>query len=293
MVQLAAMLGSGVGEIRKFPVAQQRLIVASGAAAGLAGAYNAPLAGALFVIEIALGSVLATRVAPLFIAAAVAVSIDRLFLGGLPLYPTDARIDFKAWNAAGVALVCGAVAGFLAIPYMRGLRLGRKVMGKWPFPLPVRLGLGGLVVGMLAIWIPEVGGNGHYVLQHIMAGDWGIRLAILVLVSKYIATVATFGSGAVGGVFTPTLVFGALLGWIIGLATGLGAVIGVPPEIIAATGMASFLAATTRAPIMAMTMALELTLDPDVVLPVMLGTVIACLISYASKEPALYQVPTK
>jgi CIC family chloride channel protein len=149
--------------------------------------------------------------------------------------------------------------------------------------------VGGLIVGALAVVHPEVCGNGYSVVNAILRGEWMWQTLAVILVFKILATSATFGSGAVGGVFTPTLFIGASLGFLFGNAAQyLSGHLVVNPSAFALVGMGAFLAATTHAPIMAILMIFELTLDYQIILPLMLACVVGYYTSVSIERRSIY-----
>jgi CIC family chloride channel protein len=275
MVQLSAMLASLVGLLRRFHVLQRRQIVACGAAAGIASAYNAPIAGAFFVSELVLGSTAMEAFGPLVVSTVAATLVTRVLVGPDPLYEARGFTLVSHWEVVPYLLL-GGVCGVLAPLYLRFLRRSEGVFARLPIHRIGRMALGGAVVGVLAIGYPEVCGNGQVVVSSLLHESWFARELVVIVALKLIATAATFGSGAVGGVFTPTLLTGAGVGHLFGL--GLVAVVPaaqLDPHAYALVGMGAFLAAATGAPIMAIIMLFELTLDYSIVLPLMLASVVA------------------
>lgn len=289
MVQLSAMLASVAGRLADLSVPRRRLLLACGAAAGIASAYNAPLAGALFVSEVALGTIAMETLGPLVCASVVATATTRQLVGPDPLFKIPAFQLVSALELVPYALL-GVALGLIAAGFVRFLALSERGFARLPLPLWMRLALGGAVVGLLSIRIPEVWGNGYAAVSAILAGGLGAGALLLVLVCKVAATGATAGSGAVGGVFTPTLFVGAACGQLFGQgvhalapdATG-------GPSAYALVGMASFLAAATQAPLMSMLIVFEMTLDYGIVLPLMLGCVVAWSVVRGLGASSLYE----
>jgi len=288
MVQLSSMLASWFG--RHMPISRQhlKLLVACGAAAGIASAYNAPIAGALFVAEIVLGSIAMESLGPLVFSSVVATTTTRVLLGPEPLFDIP---PFRLVSVIelGPYLFTGIILGALAPWFVRLLRGSEKGFARLGLPLPLRFLLGGAIVGALSILRPEVWGNGYTPITSILQGEWGWRLLSAVLVAKLLATGATVGSGAVGGVFTPTLFVGASLGYGIGLVVhGVIPELSAEPSAYALVGMGSFLAGTTHAPLMAILALFEMTLDYGIVLPLMLACVAAYYTSCSIREKSIY-----
>ncbi|GAA5482114.1 ClcB-like voltage-gated chloride channel protein [Haloferula sargassicola] len=288
LVQLASVVSSLIGRLFHMPMARKRLLVAAGAAAGVASAYNAPVAGAFFVAEIVLGSMAVESLAPLVVSSIVATLATRNIYGGEALYSAP-FFELRSNAELLCYLSLGLFSGLIAPAYIRLLKSGEWVFSLLKLPLPLRLGLGGLIVGGLAIVHPEVVGNGRTLVFSVLHGPvpWAVLAAILAC--KLLATTATFGSGAVGGVFTPTLFTGAATGYLFGV--GMAACFpqaDFDPRSFALVGMGAFLAAATGAPVMAIIMLFELTLSDQVILPAMISSVLAYLLARAIGGRPLY-----
>jgi CIC family chloride channel protein len=288
MVQLASMLGSVLGRTAKLSPARLRLLVACGAAAGIACAYNAPFAGAFFVAEIVLGSIAMESIGPLIVSTVVATVLARQFLGVAPVYAMPHFEAMPNWQLIAVTLL-GVVAGLIAPLLLLLFRGGETLFRRTQLPVFLKLALGGLIVGVISIWEPGVWGNGYEVVESVLNNPWTWKALLTILVWKVLATVATTGSGAVGGIFTPTLFCGAMIGALFGEALqGL-----LPHETIflasfAVVGMGGLLAATTRAPIMAILIMFEMTHDDTSIMPLMLACVIAFYIARQISGESVY-----
>ena len=288
MVQLSALLASLTGRWHSWSVPERRLLVACGASAGIASVYNAPIAGALFVAEIILGTISMETFGPLVLSSVLATQVSRYLRGDTPLYGIPVFRLNSGWELF-FYLFLGVLAGVIAPMFLKALRSSERLFAQLGLPVYLRLALGGLIVGMLAVFHPEVCGNGYSVVNSILNQKYLWGSLALVLVLKVIATCATFGSGAVGGVFTPTLFVGASLGYLFGVfchALPLGGQ--VSPGAFALVGMGTFLAATTHAPLMAIMMVFEMTLDYQIILPLMLGSVFAYYTSTSIHPPSIY-----
>jgi chloride channel protein, CIC family len=275
MVQLAAMIGSRLGLLAHAPVPRLRLMVACGGAAGIAAAYNAPISGALFVSEIVLGSIAMESFGPLIVASVTASATIHRFLGYGPVYDVPHVQFVSNWELGFYALL-GVVLGHLAPPFLALLELAKSSFARLRLPLYWQLGLGGLIVGLISIPVPQVWGNGYSVVGTILHGQLVSLWLLAVLVAKVAATSATVGSRAVGGVFTPALFIGCAIGALFGglLHAGLPNYTSVPAAY-GLIGMGGFLAATTHAPLTSILIVFEMTADYQIVLPLMLACVIA------------------
>ncbi|HEY4256988.1 MAG TPA: ClcB-like voltage-gated chloride channel protein [Candidatus Udaeobacter sp.] len=288
LVQLAAMVASLAGRFQHWTTPRLRLLVACGAAAGIASAYNAPISGSVFVAEIVLGSMAMEIFGPLVFASVIATLTVRGFLGPGPLYQIPLFRLTRAWEI-GPYLLLGLFSGLIAPWFIRLLRTSEKLVEQISAPIYVKMFAGGLIVGALAVFYPEVCGNGYSVVNEILGEHWLWQTVALILIFKVLATAATFGSGAVGGVFTPTLFIGASLGFLFGTVTQhVTGSTSVNPSAFAIVGMGAFLAAATHAPIMAIVMIFELTLDHQIILPLMLACVVGYYTSVKIEKHSIY-----
>ncbi len=288
MVQLAAVASSWLGHWRRLSAPQVRLLVACGAASGIASAYNAPIAGSFFVAEIILGTIAMESLGPLAVAAVAATLTMRTLSDAHTLYTVPAFTLHSLWEI-GPFLVLGVLSGIVAPWFLRSLRKAESLFAWTNLPVWVRLMFGGLAVGLLAIWVPEVCGNGYSVVVSILNGELAWKILVLVLVCKWIATAASFGSGAPGGVFTPTLFMGAAFGYLFGYGVHTVWPTGAAdPRAFALVGMGALLAAASHAPVMAIIMLFEMTLSYDIIMPLMLCSVVAYYTARGIEDQSLY-----
>jgi CIC family chloride channel protein len=290
MIQLAALCASQTGIAFRLSVPRLRLLVACGAAAGITSAYNAPIAGAFFISEVVLRSIAMDRFGPILVAS-VAANITMRLLPGyrppyeMPAFPAIAGIEILLF------IVLGILIGLAAPLFLHLLEISRRGFERTQWPLPVRLGLGGLLLGLLSIPAPEIWGNGYEVVNAILHEPWAWTALLAILVLKIAATAATAGSGAVGGVFTPALFVGAVIGCLFGhAAQALWPHVASAPFAYAVVGMGAFLAAAASAPLMSMLMIFEMTLSYQVMLPLILCCVLAYFVSSAVGSKALYEI---
>lgn len=288
MVQLSALAASQIGSIVNGPGPCLRLLTACGVAAGLASVYNAPISGTLFVSEIILGSVAIDTLSPLMLSAALAVITSR-YLGGADTYFRASSFSLVSSFEMALYFAMGIGLGLFAPVYVWILRESRRRFRNTNLPLYVRLGLGGAAVGAISLICPQVWGNGHSMVAAVMDTHWVLGPLLLLLVCKLAATAATFGSGAVGGVFTPTLFMGAMLGNVTGHAMNrLFPGMTAGPNAFTIVAMGGFLAAATRAPMTAMLMLFEMTLDSGIVLPLIITCVTATIVARRLSPSSLY-----
>ena len=289
MVQLAALAGSLIGRWSDMPIPRRRLFVACGAAAGLATAYNAPIAGAVFVAEIVLRSVLVESLGPLLVAAFVSNIVVTEIFGYAPVYDMPV-FTFSSGGASMVLAAIGILAGLVAPAYLFVLDRSRESFKRLRIPLWAKLGLGGLLVGAISIVEPGVWGNGYSVVNSILQGNWLWQSLLAILAMKLLAVATTTGSGAVGGIFTPTLFVGAIIGALFGGLSHLLWPDLIPIPAAIAVGMGAFLSACTHAPLMSVLMMFEMTGNYSVVVPLMAACIVAYSISRALHVSSIYPV---
>jgi len=288
MVQLSAMLASWAGLRGRLSTPRLRLLVACGAAAGIAAVYNVTIAAALFVAEIVLGSIAMESLGPLLVSALASSMVSRYAGGAEPYFSSPPFTLASPWELAPY-LVLGVVVGVAAPGYVLLLHKSEALFTLLIPHVYWRTAVGGLIVGALAIAFPEVWGNGRTMVNLVLSLPWPWTILASILICKVTATAATTGSGAVGGVFTPTMFTGAMLGGLFGhgvQAVWPGQTSG--PQAYALVGMAGFLAAVTRAPLMAIMMLFEMTLDYGAVLPLMLVCVIAYYTARTFASDSIY-----
>lgn len=289
MVQLAAMCASVIGGVAHFQADRLRLLVACGAAAGITSAYNAPIAGAFFIAEIVLGAIDMDSFGPL-VAASIVANITMRALPDyrptyeMPLFPTIPDVELIAFAGLGI------VAGLAAPQFLRLLDFARAGFRNSHWPVPLRLAVGGLGVGIISVWVPQVWGNGYEVVNSLLRDQWTWTAVLSVLAFKIVATAFTAGSGAVGGVFTPMLFVGAASGFLFGQGVGVLWPQASAPFAYAIVGMGAFLAVATSAPVMAILMAFEMTLSAPALLPLVVTCIVAYFVALPSNSRAMYSV---
>lgn len=288
MVQMSALFASSIGRFFNFTRPKLRLLVACGAAAGLASAYNAPLAGALFIAEIVLQSLAIEVLGPLIIASVVATITIRHWIGISPIFTLlsfKGPIDIEILPILGL----GVLAGFISPLFLFMLDYTKRLFNFLNLPLPLSLALGGFSVGIISLHVPEVWGNGHAVIESLLNGHPEQDFVFDLFVLKILATLAAVGSGAVGGVFTPTLVLGATSGWLYAhqLQT-LFTLTDIDTVTYVVLGMGAFLAGTTHAPLMAILMVFEMTLDGNRLFPLILVAILARYLSAVIRPTSVY-----
>jgi CIC family chloride channel protein len=286
-VQMGGAVGAAVSEWLRVGSRDRLTLIAAGAGAGLAAAFNAPLAGLVFVLEEVQKDFRPAVFGSAFIAAAVADIVARFASGQLPVfsipsYPVPALAALPAFAALGIA------AGLLGVVYNRSLIGTLNLFARIP---PGRIvpaaALVGAAVGLTAWFSPEMVGGGHGLAEAFLAGRGTAAAIPLWFLLRFVLSMASYGTGAPGGIFAPLLVLGALLG------LGIGEIMHyldprlVPiPAIFAVVGMAAYFTAIVRAPLTGIVLILEMTGNYAQMLPLL----VACFCAYIVAE-ALGQLP--
>lgn len=279
IAQIGAAIGSGLGRLLKAPPRQTRSMVACGAAAGIAATFNAPIAGALFAVEIILGDFAVTSFSPIVISSVVATVASRAMLGDAPAFLAPAY-ELGHPLELGAYAAIGGLTGLVAVFFTRSLGWSEDAFSKLPVPEFMRAAVGGLCVGAIALVVPEVLGVGYGSITETLHGRAAVGALALLLVAKLAATAITIGSGGSGGVFAPSLLLGAAMGGMGGavLHQSFPDVVSSPASYALVT-MGAMVAATTHAPITAIIMIFELTQSIEVIPPLMAACVTSSIVA--------------
>jgi len=268
--------GSVISRWCRLAPAQKRLLVACGGGAGLAAVYNVPLGGALFTAEVLYGSFALPVVFPALATSLVATSVAWVYLPSTATYPDIPSYRFSA-SLMVWSLLAGVVIGLLAVFYVRlvgwvSFHRARGAHIFWAMPLAF------LVVGVLGLWYPQLFGNGKGMAHDAFLGVGGVGLLFALFALKPLVTALTLGSGAAGGLFTPFLATGAVLGGFLG-ALWIHLWPGTPVGAFAVVGAAAMIGACMQAPLAGLVLVLELTHGGfNIMIPMLAATVIATLL---------------
>lgn len=297
--QIAATVASMIARVTKLSSKQRAVLIGCGVAAGMATSYNAPIAGAIFVMEIVLGNFAMDVFAPIVVASVLATIVRNELLTEARVYQlVSQEVQRLPLGLILASLVLGLFCGVGGVLFRGALRRGRGFFQALRLPPPLLMALGGLVVGAVGIFVPEAWGNGFEVIDVVVENAGGAAPSLALIVTlffwKQIATVATVGSGGLGGIFTPNLVIGAAFGVL--FASALGKMTDVQPGEIAAfafVGMAGLTAATMHAPVTAVVLVFELTGHYELTLPVMLCSIVASVTASVLDEDSYYTAAMK
>jgi chloride channel protein, CIC family len=284
------LLGGASGSVLSgwagLSVQQRRLLVACGGGAGLAAVYNVPLAGALFTAEILIGSITLPVVLPAIVCSWIATATAWVYLPNRAVYPGIPDYRFT-WSLMTWALLAGPVIGLISAGYIRliGWVSHHRARGTRALFAPV-IAFG--ILGVIGIWYPQLFGNGLDMARDAFLGLSGFSLMLALFALKPLVTALCLGSGASGGLFTPTLSTGAVLGGALGIAWNL-AWPGSPSGAFAMVCAAAMIGAAMQAPLSGLALVLELTHSGFAVMaPMMAATAIATLVAFYVDGYSIY-----
>ncbi|MFQ5719805.1 MAG: ClcB-like voltage-gated chloride channel protein [Acidobacteriota bacterium] len=288
IILMAATVASKVGCAVGMRTQRLRILTACGVAAGMAGTYNAPIGAALFAMEIILGNFAMEVLGPLVFSSVIATLVTRAFAGSEPIFHVPAFELVSAWEVIPY-LILGIVGGALASVFLVTLRTASRLSAALPLTRPVAMGVVGVLLGVVVLAYPEICGPGRGLDAVLIDSSIVWRFAGILLVAKMLLTSLTVGTGAVGGVFTPSLFVGAAAGVSFGsLVHAVAPTVTAGPGAYALVGMGCLLAGMTQAPLMAIIMIFELSLNYSIVLPLMLSCAAASLVARALSETSVY-----
>jgi CIC family chloride channel protein len=293
IVQIGSALGSTIGQ--RFHLSERRLVnlIACGAAGGIAATFNAPIGGVMFALEVILGEFTIRTFSSIVIAAVSASVVSRAALGGFPAFVVPEYSLVSPWELL-LYLGLGVAAAVAAHVFVRVLYRAESIFESWRFPPYLKPAAGGLLLGVLGFFIPQIFGTGFESIESALRSALDLRILLVLIGAKILATSLTLGSGGSGGVFAPALFIGAVLGGAYGEAAGM-----LFPEVTAASGayatvgMAAVFAAAARAPITSVLILFEMTQDYRIILPLMFATVVSTLIAGRFESESIYSLKLK
>ncbi len=288
IVQIGSSIGSSLGQIFKLSGDKIKILVACGAAGGIAATFNAPLAGIFFALEVILRDYSPRHLSSVVLSSVVATLVSRYYLGDnpsfiAPVYQLNSAWEFVFYMPFGLL---AAVTGFL---FIKLLYKSEDLFEKLPIPEYFQPAIGGLMVGVIGLWYPQVFGVGYEHIELALYGKIATSLAIILLFAKMVATSLTLGSGASGGIFAPSIFLGAMLGVAFSkLSHILFPGISIEPGASALIGMAAVFAGVAQAPVTSILILFELTNDYKIILPLMAAVIVSFLILRKLSPESIY-----
>ncbi|MDQ6682717.1 MAG: chloride channel protein [Chloroflexota bacterium] len=290
IVQIGSALGSGIGQFLRVGESNLRLLVACGAAGGISATFNAPIAGVFFALELILRDFEVRSFGVVVLASVAANVVSRAAFGSASFLPLPPFQIVSIWEYPLYALL-GLAAAAVGVAFIRTLYGTEDLLDRlWGSrPEWLRPAVGGIVLGLLLLALPQLYGVGYAPLEQAIGGKTGLTVLLLLLAGKMLATSLTIGIGGSGGVFAPSLFLGGMLGTAFGvvvnaLAPGLVA----PAGAYGLVGMGAVFAGAARAPITAVLILFELTGDYQIILPLMLAIVISAGVSGFLSSDTIY-----
>ncbi len=283
--QTGAVIANALSDRARLSDDARRLLVACGAGSGMAAAYGVPLGGALFALEVLRGELALRLVLPALLTSLIATGVSWAFLPDAPTYlipDYPGSISSAAW-----ALLAAPVIGLVSVLYVRAVAWAdhHRPTGRWRLIAPI---LALTLLGVVSIPFPQLLGNGRDVAELAFTGRVTLAMLVALVLLKPAASLICLGSGAPGGLFTPSLAIGALLGGLLGVPwSSLWP--GVPSGLFAVLGAGAFLAATTQGPISAVVLMMELTGHArSFIVPMLLAIAIATLVARTIEPRSIY-----
>lgn len=293
IVQISSSLASSICKLFRIKERGMRTLVAAGAGAGIGGTFNAPIAGALFAVEILLGEFGVFSFSPIIIASVISTLTARLITKNISIFTIPEYTLISIWEI-GPYVLLGILSGLVAIIFIKTLYFFEDKFERIPLHPLFKPALGGLLIGAIGLGLPHIFGVGYDSIDACLHNQLGLWLALLLAFAKILSTSLILGSGGSGGIFAPSLFLGAMTGNFIGsifhhyFPSTISS-----PGAFALVGMGAAVAAGTHAPITAIIIIFELTGDYKIILPLMLSSIIASFITVGIQRESIYTMKLK
>lgn len=285
-VQLGAGAGSLVGAISGLKGNNRNKLIVAGAGAAIGATFNAPIAGAIFILEELLHKFSPSILFPALVATVTAATFSRYYLGQNPAFNISLPSIEINFPILIICVILGILCGVLGVLFSKTIFFLNKVYSRINVPNYVKPALAGFVTGLLGLIIPYILSSGNNVVEILLQNHFPILIVCLIFVAKFFITPICFSSGAAGGIFLPMLMLGAFLGYIAGFLANVVTEVNI--VAISALGMAGFLSSVARTPITAVVMVFEMTGGYECILPLMLVSAIADITAEKLNHKPIY-----
>jgi CIC family chloride channel protein len=291
IIQIGAAVGSAIGQKLSLPPGGVKILLACGATAGIAATFNTPIAGVIFSIELILFELKTRSFIPLVIASVTGTIISRIFLGREPAFRLPSYSFVSPYELL-FYLLLGLLAGIIAVVFIKIMYSTEDFFGKIPLKPYYKPMIGGLFVGLIGLFFPQLLGVGYETVDAVLNESvviGSIGLLFILCIGKIISNSLTLGSGGSGGVFSPSLFIGAMLGGAFGIIVhvlypGFTATYGA----YALVGMAAVFAGMSRGTLTAIIIVFEMTLNYNIILPLMFSCVVSDAVSMLLSKETMY-----
>lgn len=289
VIELGSGLSSFVGQKLGLSPEKVRTLVGCGAAAGLAAAFNAPIAGTIFALEIVLRDFAVVTFSPIIVAAVLSTAVSRAVLGDAPAFLVPAY-ELHSPYELPLYLLLGAVAGAVGVLFTRMNHQAEQWGERLRIPGELKAGGGGLILGgAVLLGLPHLYGVGYEPASQLLSGGVGLELMIVLIAAKMLASALSLGSGFTGGIFAPTLLIGGALGGVVGeLAGTIFPAHASPTGAYALVGMAALMAGVTHAPITAILILFEMTGGYEIILPLMTACIASVVVAQRLSSASMF-----
>jgi CIC family chloride channel protein len=289
-VQVGAGLASVLGRVLRLRPEKVKALIPVGASAAIAAAFNTPLAAVMFALEEIVGDLHAPVLGSVVLASATSWGVLRLILGNSPLFKVP-QYQLVHPGEFAVYAVLGVAAGFVSVAFAKLLLGMRERFLRFPrWTIWFQPVAGGLLVGLLGWFVPQVMGVGYGYVGLALNGNMTLNLMVLLVVLKLMTVTTSYASGNAGGIFGPALFIGAMLGGSVGTVVHhFFPTSTATPGAYALVGMGAAFAGIVRAPMTSVLMIFEMTQDYAVIVPLMIANLVSLFISSRFQKQPLYE----
>ena len=289
IAQIGGAMGSQVGQFFRVSGNRMKLYIAAGCAGGIAGMFNAPIAGVFFAAEIVLlGTYEISSFSALIAASAISTVVTRSYFGDANLFVIPQYNVVNHFVELPLYALLAVITGFIAVFHTKVFYYIRDFYKNLKIPQQLKPITGAIIVGTIGIMFPQVMGDGYHFIEAVLYGSEMSKLLICLIFLKIFATAVTLGSGGAGGVFAPALFIGTMIGGSFGsFVHKLLPDITAGPGAYASVGIGAFLAASTHAPLTAIFLLFEMTGNYQIIVPAMLASIIGTVVATRLNEDSI------